>query len=140
MTIVIDTREQAPFAFPENIETIRSGLKTGDYALQHDEGFAVERKSLPDFVSSIINNRDRFERELDRMAGWPAKIIMVEASLDMICAHDYPNAKIKPAFVLKRMGELAMSDVQVLLAGDPMMAAAWTLAILRERAFAIGTE
>ena len=71
--IVIDTREQTPWHFhPEVATATRGTIKTGDYALLNDDGFAIERKSLNDFVGTIGKGWDRFCREIKRMDGWRA--------------------------------------------------------------------
>ena len=69
MKILIDTREQAPFAFTHERyagTTIEAGtLDTGDYSLAGlTDLVAVERKSLPDLVACLGRERERFEREL----------------------------------------------------------------------------
>ena len=65
-TIIIDTREQQPYEF-KGLITERATLKTGDYSVKgHENTFAIERKSLNDWVHSITQDRDRFEREIKR--------------------------------------------------------------------------
>lgn len=79
--IIIDTREQAPFDFGGRVQTVRMGLETGDYSLAGFESIVtVERKSLPDYVSSLTWQRDRFLRECERLAAFPIKAIVVEGS------------------------------------------------------------
>lgn len=79
-TVTIDTREQSPWCFTEirgrSEQKYRPlivpvkvvGLPTGDYSI---EGFAdavaVERKSLSDLFGTILGDRERFERELNRL-------------------------------------------------------------------------
>jgi DNA excision repair protein ERCC-4 len=82
MVIVIDTREQTPFVFPEGVQTVGGTLQSGDYSLQ---GFTdlvtIERKSLPDMVGCIGQGRERFERELIRLRGYRYKAVVIEANL-----------------------------------------------------------
>ena len=90
-TILVDTREQTPWEF-ENVyfhgekrtfPTRRATLKSGDYTLEGLESFAaIERKSLTDFLSSITRGRDRFKREMERLADFRSKAIIVEQPLD----------------------------------------------------------
>ncbi len=69
ITILIDTREQAPFAFP-GMSTEAATLRAGDYSAHGLENeVAVERKSLPDLVACIGRERERFKAELVRLAG-----------------------------------------------------------------------
>ncbi len=60
--IVVDTREQEPYGFDAGrVRVIRRALPAGDYSLEGMEStVAVERKSLPDFVSTVIHSRPRF--------------------------------------------------------------------------------
>ena len=81
-TLVIDTREQdAFFKRPlKGLTIVRDTLQTGDYSVRGFENcIAVERKSLPDFLSSIGHNRDRFQEELGRLQGYERRWIFLES-------------------------------------------------------------
>lgn len=91
--VVIDTREQLPFSFeglrcdsadgggPLAVPTVRRGLASGDYSLAgYESRIAVERKSLEDAYSTIGQGRDRFERELERLARLDVAFVVVEAT------------------------------------------------------------
>jgi ERCC4-type nuclease len=85
MKVVIDSREQAPFAFQHvrYAGTVTEGgtLGTGDYSLAGlTDRVAVERKSLPDLVACLSRERDRFERELQRAVALDAFAVVVEAA------------------------------------------------------------
>ncbi len=97
--IVIDTREQAPYAFDAaRAQSIRAALPAGDYSLAGLETVvAVERKSLDDLVATVIRGRDRFHRELKRLAAYDAACVVVEGGMDDVLARRYaggahPNA------------------------------------------------
>ncbi|PIX19031.1 MAG: hypothetical protein COZ70_11115 [Deltaproteobacteria bacterium CG_4_8_14_3_um_filter_51_11] len=63
--IIIDSREQLPYQFPES--SITAALQTGDYSLVGFESvFEVERNALSDFIGCCTWGRSRFERELQR--------------------------------------------------------------------------
>ena len=81
--IIIDTREQAEYSFdPQLAATVRRALPAGDYSVVGLEGeVAVERKSLDDFISTVIHARQRFRRELSKLAGYRAACVVVEANL-----------------------------------------------------------
>ena len=80
-TIVIDTREQQPYAF--GCATQRHKLEAGDYSVLGQENrIAVERKSLPDFVHTIIHGAERFRAELEKLAACELACVAVEAHLD----------------------------------------------------------
>ncbi len=91
LEIVVDTREQRPFAFsgPGYLATVaRGGLKTGDYSLVGlEDSIAIERKSLDDLVGCLTVGRDRFERELDRSRSLACFAVVVEASMEDIARH-----------------------------------------------------
>ena len=138
MRIVIDTREQQPWAFRRDMaDTCRGTLKAGDYALDGDDGFAVERKSLDDFVGTVSSGWDRFKRELVRMseAQFPARVVIVEADwMDVIDRH-YNHPEVSPHFVLLRLAELTLDGVLVLWCSNRTAAAGlcWKLLAVRER-------
>lgn len=99
INIVIDTREQQPYTFdPERFETVRRALPAGDYSLVGSETrVAVERKSMPDFVSTVIRARKRFHAELRKMAGCEFACVVVEGALRDVLEGSYgtgahPNA------------------------------------------------
>ncbi len=103
-TIVIDTREQEGYSFdPRLAATARRALPAGDYSVAGLEStVAVERKSLDDFVSTVIHSRDRFRNELRRLAGYRAACVVVEATLLDVLLHRYhsdahPNAVLGSA-------------------------------------------
>jgi len=81
LIITVDTREQAPWTFERlNVITTRGTLNVGDYRTE-GTAFVIERKSGPDFLSTITWGRERFERELARMREAGGGVIVVEASL-----------------------------------------------------------
>ena len=143
MKIIIDTREQTPWAFPLDLaETARGTLSEGDYALEGDDGFAIERKSLSDFLGTISTGWNRFKRELNRMdnKGFPAKVIIVEGDT-MECffgpnceppSHDHPN--LTPQFIAERISQLVYDHrCAVLFAGSAPIAAGLAVQIFRRR-------
>lgn len=144
--IVIDTREQRPWAFPiEGVTTSIGMLKAGDYALKGDREFAIERKSLDDFLGTISSGWERFLRELGRMegAGFQARIIIVEGNFEQCCFSSAANNELKypehnhpmitPQFICKRIAELSLMSVSVMFCGNPEYSAAMAYAILRVR-------
>lgn len=122
-TIIIDTREQMPWHFkgltktkvktikgvrhkishPLIVPTKSSTLQSGDYSLEGlESNITIERKSLSDLFGTLLTGRDRFKRELERLAdenysapnGYSA--VVVEASLSMLINNnEYEPSKIK---------------------------------------------
>ena len=101
VTIVIDTREQEGYSFdPRLAVTVRRALPAGDYSVAGLENtVAVERKTLDDFVATVIHSRARFRKELRKLAGYRAACVVVEAGLLEVLLHRYrgdahPNAVV----------------------------------------------
>lgn len=123
--IVIDSREQAPYQFrnfterrvakgksvypPLVVPTVIAGLETGDYSIDGFESLVtVERKSLADLYGTLGYGRERFERELQRMAGvtlgsgtafgggFKVAHVVIEASWDDIANHPPRDSKLSP--------------------------------------------
>ena len=59
VTLLVDTREQEPYSFDDRLAVAeRWALPAGDYSVAGIEGVvAVERKTLDDFVSTVIHSR-----------------------------------------------------------------------------------
>jgi ERCC4-type nuclease len=98
-TIIIDTREQEPYSFdPRLAAAVRRALPAGDYSVDGLDGIvAVERKTLDDFVSTVIHSRQRFREELRKLAGYRVACVVVEAGLADVLQKRYrgeahPNA------------------------------------------------
>jgi hypothetical protein len=153
LRVIIDTREQSPWSFPAQFAAVTiHTITSGDYALAGDDAhFAIERKSLDDFLGTISSGWERFCRELDRMeeSGFVARVVIVEADFEAVCfreeagevvppRHNHPN--LTPQFVAKRVAELVMRGVCVLFAGHKAYAAALALKILQRRAEQIAGE
>lgn len=87
--LLIDQQEQRPWAFPGRAcRTLK--LKTGDYSvLGLEDEICIERKSLSDLVGTVIHDWLRFVKELRRMAGMRAAIVVVESTPDRLYAKEY---------------------------------------------------
>lgn len=114
--VAIDTREQLPFAFtdlradadqdnrPLQIHTVRATLKQGDYSLVgHEHAIALERKSIDDLYGTIGggDRRERFVRELERLAGYLVAGVIVEASWHEILTEPPPHTQVKPKTIYR---------------------------------------
>lgn len=81
--IVCDTREKHPYSFP--CATNRKVLAAGDYSVEGlEDRVAVERKSLSDFVHTVIHDHARFGREMLLLSTYDAACVVVEANLDAV--------------------------------------------------------
>ena len=89
--VIIDSREQEEFAFdPVQVDVERRALPAGDYSLAgYQDRVAVERKSLDDFVSTVIRSRKRFVAELQKLREMEFARVVVEAGLADVFARRY---------------------------------------------------
>ena len=103
LEIVVDSHERYPYAFTgQQARTVRRGLACGDYAITHSGQViaSVERKSLPDLVSSLISGRLRYA--LGELATLPRAALVVEDRYSQIFAQD----RVRPAQVADGLAEL----------------------------------
>lgn len=103
ISIIIDSREQAPYSFdrwPVTIE--QAGLPTGDYSLAGFEDRAgIERKSIGDLVGCLMGkDRERFEKELARLRAYELAAVVIEADLQDLARGRY-KSKMKPEAALQ---------------------------------------
>lgn len=119
LTIVVDTREQRPFTF-NDIDTIRQCLPSGDYSIQgYEQSIAIERKSLDDWINTILRSRERFCRELNRLQSYDFAAVLIEASPEDILSGSY-KSQISPASLWGLTLEMMvrLHPIHVILAGD----------------------
>lgn len=91
MEILIDTRDQKPWAFPQpGVSVCRTKLDAGDYSVRGLEtSVCLERKTLTDAVSTLMSDWIRFVKQLKRMAGMDVAAIVIEATPDDVYAKKY---------------------------------------------------
>ena len=96
---VIDTREQKPLhlkAGDIEIPTVSKSLPTGDYSIEGLEHLvAIERKSLDDLGQCLGRDRERFERELQRLKAYQTRALVVECRWCDIVQGNY-KANVHP--------------------------------------------
>jgi ERCC4-type nuclease len=85
--IVIDTREQAPFDFAGLSNwvggTTRRKLDAGDYSVVGMERLLrLERKSLTDLITTLMQYRTRFLKECEALARFRHPALLVEATYE----------------------------------------------------------
>jgi ERCC4-type nuclease len=87
--VLIDTREKYPFDFSRFKNWItgekRKALKGGDYSIEGMETLLVlERKTLTDLITTVIQQRDRFFKQCEKMSKYPWRALLIEASYEDI--------------------------------------------------------
>lgn len=101
--ILVDSREQIPFAFQGyDVDLEPTTLTTGDYSIRGFQNqVSIERKGLDDLVSCLMNgSRQRFEKELSRARGLDFFAIVVEGALSDISMGKY-RSEMKPQAALQ---------------------------------------
>lgn len=140
--VIIDTREQEPLAFdPGRVAVVRRALPAGDYSVEGiEEIVAVERKTVEDLVKTVINDRERFARELDRLAGYSAACVVVEGSLSDILDANY-RCGAHPSSVLGAiMAIIVDRGIPVCFTGDRQSARVFIEAYLLRCNRKLGTR
>jgi len=131
-TIIIDTREQEPYSFdPRLTATVRQALPAGDYSVAGlEQRVAVERKSLDDFVSTVIHARRRFRDELRKLAGYRAACVVVEGGVADVLLQRYRGAAHPDAVLGNALSILLDHGVPVLFCGNRQAACQFVQAYL----------
>lgn len=92
--LLIDSREQDALFLqhpPKDLVMKRTTLQVGDYSIDGFESqIAIERKTIPDLLGCLGNDRDRFKRELEKLKTYEWKAISVEGTEDeLLQFHDF---------------------------------------------------
>ena len=131
--ILIDSREQCPYSFA--CQTKRCKLEAGDYSvLGGEDVVAVERKSLSDFVHTVVHDKGRFRAELEKLARMTLACVVVEADLDGVLRglRQADLRLVTPTAVLGATLHIAVHyRVPVYWCGSRQAACAFTDAFLR---------
>lgn len=109
ITVVCDTREQKPWVFsPERFIVERGTLQTGDYTIKGLESrLRIEKKTLGDYVGTVVGSWLRFVRELNRLTFFDVGIIVVEADIDDVLQHRY-ESEASPSSVIGRANAIML--------------------------------
>ena len=115
--ILCDSREQHPLDLdPFRIEV--AGLATGDYTIKNlDHKICVERKSLADLTQSLGRERERFDKEMQRILAYPHRCLVIEGTLEDVVAHKY-QSRIHPNAVLSSLMGYASHGIPFVFCGS----------------------
>lgn len=117
VTAIVDSREQMPLDLSP-LATTSGSLPTGDYSVRGLENHvAIERKSLPDLLGCVGRDRDRFDREVQRLLAYPTRALVVEATWSDIEAGDW-RSQLTPNHVIGSLVGWMCSGLPVVMAGD----------------------
>lgn len=117
LVCICDTREQLPFdVTPLKME--RGTLACGDYSIKGLENLiSVERKSLEDLCGVVGRDRERFDREIQRMLAYEARAIVIEANWDQVKAGAW-RSKVTSSQVIGSLYSWCARGINVWLAGS----------------------
>jgi len=117
LTAIVDTREQTPLDLSP-LKTQTGTLTTGDYSLAGLESVvAIERKSLSDLLGCIGRERERFDREVQRLLAYPVRALVVETNWLVIERGEW-RGNITPAQVQGSLLGWSAMGLPVLLVSD----------------------
>ena len=117
ITAIIDTREQRPLDLAP-LQTIMETLSTGDYSVRGLENvIAVERKGLSDLLSCVGVDRDRFEREVQRLLAYPVRALVVESTWAELEVGGW-RSRVKPASVIGSLLGWSAMGLPIVMAGN----------------------
>lgn len=114
---VIDPREQMAFDLSP-MQMIRATLQTGDYSYRGGENVCrIERKSIDDIVACCGRERERFEREVERLLAFPCRAIIIEGSWSDIERGEW-RSQIGPKAVAQSLLSWISRGLPVVLPGS----------------------
>jgi hypothetical protein len=102
LEIVVDAHERYAYRFAgQQVRTVKAGLRCGDYGVVLDGALvaSVERKSMPDLVSSLITGRLRYA--LAELAALPRAAVVVEDRFSEV----FKQQHVRPAVVADGLAE-----------------------------------
>jgi hypothetical protein len=125
LQIVVDTRERYAYRFAtQQVSTVQRALACGDYGITHGDRLvaAVERKSLPDLVSSLLDGTLRYA--LAELAGLPRAAVVVEERYSQVFKLEW----VRPAVVADGLAELQVRwpGVPIVFTETRQLAEQWT--------------
>ncbi|WP_246069943.1 ERCC4 domain-containing protein [Humibacillus xanthopallidus] len=129
LEVLVDSHERYAWRFShQQVVTAARHLDVGDYAVEADGSVvaAVERKSLEDLVSSLLNGTLRYA--LAELSGIPRAAVVVEERYSRIFSLTY----VRPAVVADAIGECQARhpSVPIIFAETRALAQEWTYRFL----------
>ncbi len=104
----------------------RGTLPTADYSiLGLEHHIAVERKSLPDLLGCVGQERERFEREMQRLLAYESRALVIESSWAEVERGGWRQHVTPQAALGSLLGWIACG-IPVIMAGDRETAERYT--------------
>ena len=129
LQIVADSHEQYPYRFSgQQVRTVKRALPCGDYGIIANGRLvaAVERKSLPDLVSSLTGGKLRYA--LAELAALPRAAVVIEDRYSAI----FKLSRLLPAQIADGLAELQVRwpNVPIIFCETRPLAEEWTYRFL----------
>jgi hypothetical protein len=129
LSIIVDSHERYAWKFAEQqASTTRRALPAGDYGVELDGTVvaAVERKSLPDLVSTLTSGKMRYV--LADLATVGRAAVVVEARYSEI----FKLTRVRPSTVAEAVAEcqVRVPDVPIVFCDNRALAQEWTYRFL----------
>ncbi len=132
-TIIIDTREQEGYSF--SCPSVKKKLDAGDYSIEgFEDRVAVERKSLEDFVNTMIRGRKRFYKELRSLQDYEHACVVVEGNLRDLLTGRYHSGAHPNALLASAVAITINFGIPVFFCGDRQSACRFTEEYLKHAA------
>ena len=129
ITAVVDTREQDPLVL-DPLSSVTGTLATGDYSVVGLEHVvAVERKSQSDLLACVGRERERFDREVQRLLAYPVRTLVVESTWARLESGDWLG-KVTPNMVIGSLLGWIARGLPILMADDHERAGRYVARIL----------
>lgn len=129
LEIVVDSQERYGYSFKDQQATTRRArLPAGDYGVMLGDSLlaAVERKSLPDLISSLTTGKLRYQ--LADLASVPRAAVVVEDRYSQV----FKSEHVRPAVIADGLAEcqLRWPSVPILFLETRALAQEWTYRFL----------
>lgn len=129
LEIVVDSHERYGYSFKsQQVVTRRAGLPAGDYGVLVDGTLlaTVERKSLPDLISSLTTGKLKYQ--LAELAAVPRAAVVVEDRYSQV----FKSRHVRPAVIADGLAEcqLTWPSVPILFCETRALAQEWTYRFL----------
>jgi len=129
VTTIVDTREQTPLDLAP-LQTTAGTLPTGDYSVLGLESIiAIERKSLGDMLACIGGERERFDREVQRLLAYPVRALVIESTWQEFEAGGW-RSKVKPTSAIGSLLGWSALGLPVVMAGTHQQAGRYVSRLL----------
>jgi DNA excision repair protein ERCC-4 len=114
---IVDKREQRPLDLSP-LQVVKGTLATGDYSVVGLESVvALERKGLGDMLSCIGTDRERFEREVQRLMSYQVRALVIESTWAELEAGEW-RSRVKPTSVIGSLLGWSAMGLPIVMAGN----------------------